>query len=63
MKSKIDYKEITNLIDLLETRNLSHFELEVEGFKISIGRQSQPSQHLEISTVPAANLNNHSHNY
>ena len=60
MKSKIDYKEISKLIDLLETRNLSHFELEVEGLKISIGRQSQPSQHLEISTVPAANLNNHS---
>ena len=60
MKSKIDYKEITKLIDLLETRNLSHFELEVEGLKISIGRQSQPSQHLEISTVPAANLNTNS---
>lgn len=61
MKSKIDYKEITKLIDLLETRNLSHFELEVEGLKISIGRQSQSSQHLEISTVPTANLNNNSH--
>jgi acetyl-CoA carboxylase biotin carboxyl carrier protein len=38
MKSKIDYKEITKLINFLEERNLSHFELEVEGFKISISR-------------------------
>jgi len=42
MKSKIDYKEILKLIDLLEERNLSVFELEIEGFKIKIGRgQSQ----------------------
>ncbi len=38
MKSKIDYDEITKLIDLLDEKNLQHFELETEGFKISIGR-------------------------
>ncbi|UCC38286.1 MAG: acetyl-CoA carboxylase biotin carboxyl carrier protein [Candidatus Aminicenantes bacterium] len=36
MSSKIDYKEIIKIIDLLEERKLSHFELEVEGFKIKI---------------------------
>jgi len=30
MKSKIDYEEILKLIDLLEERNLSAFELEIE---------------------------------
>jgi len=45
MKSdKINYKEIIKLIDLLEERNLSHFELEAEGFKIRISRnQPHPS--------------------
>ena len=43
MKSKIDYAEITKLIDLLETRNLNLFELEVEGFKIKISREPQHS--------------------
>ena len=48
MKSKIDYKEILNLIDLLEERNLSVFELEVEGFKIKIGR-GQPQAVIKES--------------
>jgi acetyl-CoA carboxylase biotin carboxyl carrier protein len=43
MKSKIDYKEILKLIDLLEERNLSAFELEIEGFKIKINRGHSPS--------------------
>jgi acetyl-CoA carboxylase biotin carboxyl carrier protein len=43
MKSKIDYKEILKLIDLLEERNLSVFELEIEGFKIKIGRGQSPA--------------------
>ena len=42
MKSKINYEEILKIIDLLEERNLSAFELEIEGFKIKINRgQSQ----------------------
>ena len=38
MKSKIDYKELIKLIDLMEERNLAHFELEVEGFKIKVSK-------------------------
>jgi acetyl-CoA carboxylase biotin carboxyl carrier protein len=43
MKSKIDYKEILKIIDLLEERNLSVFELEIEGFKIKISRGHPPT--------------------
>jgi acetyl-CoA carboxylase biotin carboxyl carrier protein len=44
MTSNIDYKEIIKIIDLLEERDLSEFELEVEGFKIKITRsQNQPA--------------------
>ena len=43
MKSKIDYKEILKLIDLLEERNLLAFELEIEGLKIKISRGQSPS--------------------
>ncbi|MCP2520805.1 acetyl-CoA carboxylase biotin carboxyl carrier protein [Candidatus Aminicenantes bacterium AC-335-K20] len=38
MSSKIDYKEIEKIINLVEERKLSEFELEVEGFKIKIVR-------------------------
>jgi len=38
MKSKIDYKEINKLIDLIKEKNLSHFEIEVEDLKIKISR-------------------------
>ena len=38
MKSKIDYKELVKLIDLMEERSLAHFELEVEGLKIKISK-------------------------
>jgi len=44
MKSKIDHKEIVKLIELMEERNLSDFELEVEGIKVKISRgQARPS--------------------
>jgi len=56
MKSKIDYKEIIKLIDLLEDRDLSNFELEIEGFKIKISRSdhktSFPSLPSNISITP-----------
>jgi oxaloacetate decarboxylase alpha subunit/acetyl-CoA carboxylase biotin carboxyl carrier protein len=42
MKSKIDYKEIIKLINLLEEKNLAEFELEVEGFRIKIARLVTP---------------------
>ena len=58
MKAKIDYKEIIKLIDLLEERNLSQFELEVEGLKIKISR-SQPKDLSPAShrTSPAVYQN------
>ena len=42
MKDKIDYKEIKKLIDFMEEKNLSQFELEVEGFKIKFCKNQQP---------------------
>ena len=53
MKSKIDYKELIKLIDLMDERDLSQFELEVEGLKIKINRtQSQPvSQKASLPPV------------
>lgn len=38
MTAKINYEEILKLIGLLEEKNLSQFELEVEGFKIKVAR-------------------------
>ena len=38
MNSKIDYKELIKLIDLMEERNLTHFELDVEGLKIKVSK-------------------------
>ena len=64
MSTKIEYKEIIKIIDLLEERNLSHFELEVEGFKIKITKTpasstqkippaTQPSPEHEENALPA----------
>jgi len=41
MSSKIDHDEIDRLVKLLEDKNLSEFELEVEGFKIRLARNAQ----------------------
>lgn len=51
MKAKIDYKEIIKIIDLLEERNLSDFELELEDLKIKISRAPQKTNSREI--IPA----------
>jgi acetyl-CoA carboxylase biotin carboxyl carrier protein len=40
MSGKIDYDEIRKLVGLLEEKNLSVFELEVEGLKVRIARNS-----------------------
>ncbi len=40
---KIELDEIAQLISLVEEKNLTHFELEVEGFKIKISRERQAS--------------------
>lgn len=54
MKAKIDYKEIIKIIDLLEERNLSEFELEIEDLKIKISRASQQTNSQNM--VPAIPL-------
>jgi acetyl-CoA carboxylase biotin carboxyl carrier protein len=51
MSSKIDYKEINKLIRLMEEKNLSHFELEVEGLKIRIGRNLSSASTPEPAPV------------
>jgi acetyl-CoA carboxylase biotin carboxyl carrier protein len=48
MKAKIDYEEIIKIIDLLEERNLSEFELEIEDLKIKISRAPQKTNSQEI---------------
>lgn len=66
MKSKIDYKELTKLIDLLDQKKISNFELEVEGLKISIGKKrsavpvpeyipAPPAAPLPVAEVPGSN--------
>jgi acetyl-CoA carboxylase biotin carboxyl carrier protein len=55
MSMKIDYDEITKLVSFLEEKNLTQFELEVEGFKIKIARgTAQPSQAgpVPVQTAP-----------
>ncbi len=47
MSKKIDYDEIAKLVSFLEEKNLTQFELEVEGFKIKIARGA-------VQAVPAA---------
>jgi acetyl-CoA carboxylase biotin carboxyl carrier protein len=63
MKEKIDYKEIKKLIDFMEEKNLSQFELEVEGFKIKFSKNQQPflptgSVQQVVSTQDSKSLNN-----
>lgn len=53
MKNSINYKEIKKLIDLMEERELSHFELEIEGFKIKFSKNSKTSPGLDfLQPVP-----------
>ncbi len=44
MKEKIDYQEINNIIRLMEDKGLSHFEIEKEGLKIKLSRNTVPSE-------------------
>jgi len=51
MDKKIDYEEINRLVGFLEEKNLTQFELEVEGFKIRISREP----HLDKTTEKTEN--------
>jgi acetyl-CoA carboxylase biotin carboxyl carrier protein len=55
MKSKIDYKEIVKLIDLMEERSLTDFELEAEGVRIKISR-GQTRTSLSVPAAPTESL-------
>lgn len=39
MMPKIDLEEVARLLQLIEEKNLTHFELEVKGFKIKISKE------------------------
>ena len=53
MSGKIDYDEIRKLVGLLEEKNLSLFELEVEGFKVKIARNQAAPVPVAVA-APAA---------
>jgi acetyl-CoA carboxylase biotin carboxyl carrier protein len=57
MKDKIDYEEISRLVNFLEEKKLINFELEVEGRKIKISREegSAPVPAAEKTSVQTAN--------
>jgi acetyl-CoA carboxylase biotin carboxyl carrier protein len=54
LSGKIDYDEIRKLVALLEEKNLSVFELEVEGLKVKIGRSAPPAAAPVVVQAPAA---------
>jgi acetyl-CoA carboxylase biotin carboxyl carrier protein len=51
--SRINFDEVTKLIGLVDEKKLSHFELETEGFRIIIGRNTPapPVPHV-INSAP-----------
>jgi acetyl-CoA carboxylase biotin carboxyl carrier protein len=55
MGGKIDYEEIRKLVGLLEEKNLAVFELEVEGLKVKIARNSPaaPAPAMVMAQAPA----------
>ena len=52
MSAKIDYKEIKKLVQFMEEKKLSHFELEIEGLKVKISRNPSPLPPPESPPVP-----------
>jgi acetyl-CoA carboxylase biotin carboxyl carrier protein len=58
MKDKLDFKEIKKLTDFMEERNLSEFELEVDGFKIRLSKKPPNSQLVDSLQMMAAQQNN-----
>jgi len=54
MSGKIDYDEIRRLVGLLEEKNLSVFELEIEGLKVKISRSLPPAPPAPVFAPAAA---------
>jgi acetyl-CoA carboxylase biotin carboxyl carrier protein len=54
---RIDFDEVRRVIALLEEKNLSLFEFEVEGFKIKIGRAAPNPAPSPAQAAPAAGPN------
>jgi acetyl-CoA carboxylase biotin carboxyl carrier protein len=54
MKDKIDYEEIARLVNFLEEKNLTQFELEVGNFRIKISRAAVPTPVFEKAAAPAS---------
>jgi len=52
MSSKIDYDEIKKLIKFMEEKNLSHFELEMEGLKVKLSRGIPPLVSSDTTPSP-----------
>ncbi|MBM3296071.1 MAG: acetyl-CoA carboxylase biotin carboxyl carrier protein [Candidatus Aminicenantes bacterium] len=53
-KPAIHYEEILKLIALLEEKKLTHFELEVEGFKIGMSKNTSSAAAAEFRSAPAS---------
>jgi len=53
MTKKIDYEEIAKLVSFLEEKHLTHFELEVEGFKIKVTRAVPTFPTAQASPSPS----------
>lgn len=63
MSAKIDYKEMNKLIQFMEEKKLSHFELEIEGLKVKISRNQSPfpsSESAPVSPEPEESIENES---
>ena len=57
MSEQINYKEIKKIINLMEEKDLSHFEIEIEGFKINISRNISSSRgENTVSAQPVRNF-------
>lgn len=52
MSAKIDYKEIKKLVQFMEEKKLSQFELEIEGLKVKISRNPSPLPPPESQPFP-----------
>lgn len=50
--SRIDFEELSRLINLLEEKNLTEFELEVEGFKIKLSRNTANANLAAPAIIP-----------